>query len=671
MIDVFRIGVNLSMSGNAQQFLGILLKDMLKLNEASVMLKKNFAGLRGAALGITAAFGGIKGLEGIWHIIKASSELNTSLERTKQLGGEFAANIDKTRAQAFATTYAVPTTTASQVVDLQRELATQLQHPSQASALVTAASKVAYAVGNLTGEKPEELIKNMVRTADELGSIFTKGPDGKERVDPDKVMATMKFMGRGLELTTGYLNSREALQMAKQMSLVSKQLTPEAFFAELFEMAVSYGGAKTGTAMTSGAQQLLGGVMPQRVAKADIIAGILKSSEVHHNKGGGGGVTIDPSAAKRLSQMETDPVRWMNEGGRAAVDRYMKITGSTFLVAVMRLFSRQNVQRLFAQGMWNDASFTRAREIWRAIPDPEDQQKMLMKEQLQSNIDAVTASWTTMIQALGDPGVPAAISVMHGLTAVVQEVTRAANDNPRATKLLLELGAGISALAVVVGGIKVADFGLKALSAGLKSLSQVFLGSTLTRGVELLAAGLRKLLGPVSLIYDLLNPTAANKGEDDELKKRGLAHPGTPAPGPRVTPTPSERMHDYGKKLLDYQPAPTFMPMSYQVPAAANRNATLIQEIAYRRGVEDGAGARDVDGYWSATGRRNAGAGGAARGGPVDVRVVEGSVHAHVTNGRDLHNGMVEHLGRALDRPAPGTTNFDGRTSPYATLMGA
>lgn len=55
----------------------------------------------GLVTGALVAFGGASIVKGIWSVIEGHRELNRELERTKQLGGEFAATVPQARAHAF------------------------------------------------------------------------------------------------------------------------------------------------------------------------------------------------------------------------------------------------------------------------------------------------------------------------------------------------------------------------------------------------------------------------------------------------------------------------------------------------------------------------------------------------------------------------------------------
>ena len=148
MIDVYKIGVSLGFQTNGQQVLGLLLRDLGKVHASTDAIHRNIKLVTGAL----ALMGGAAVLRGLWAVVEASRDLNKELERTKQLGGDFAANIANTRAAAFRTTGNVPTSTASENVRLSREIGVTIGKPEAADAMLPEASKAGYVISHFTGE---------------------------------------------------------------------------------------------------------------------------------------------------------------------------------------------------------------------------------------------------------------------------------------------------------------------------------------------------------------------------------------------------------------------------------------------------------------------------------------------------------------------------------------
>jgi hypothetical protein len=464
MLD-YKIAVGIAMSSNGNGVLSELMKGLLGVHVSAKQLEEQLGRVRMAALGAFGVMAGVKAIEGIWKIVEASKELNLQLERTKQLGGDFAASLDATRRAAFATSYAVPTTTAADNVRLARELGTTIGHPGEALSILPDAAKAAAVVSHYTGENAEDIIKNLARVADARGQIYSAGADGQEHVDPARLTAELDAAAKALILGGGFLKSSDLLQAARQAGAAVKGQTPEAFYAAGVEAAIAMGASKLGTAETGLYQQFIGGTMTAKVAENLTSAGLLHLGEWH--KGKGGGIVVNPSALKRLQPMMADPVEYLTSGdGAKAIADYAAKNGIDKMMAIFQMFGRQTVQRLVSEVTSNAPQFKRAREIYGNIPNVADQYSELQAHDLETNIKSLNAAWASFMQALGDAGVPAAITILHGLTDAIHFFTAAVEAHPKTAALLLDVAGALAVLGTVLSGLAVAG----AIRGGLSLL---------------------------------------------------------------------------------------------------------------------------------------------------------------------------------------------------------
>jgi hypothetical protein len=469
LIDAYRIGVAISMSSNGGMVLGELLRSLTGLKVGAKELEEQLGTLKTVALGAFAVFAGVEALKGIGHIIDASRELNKELEKTKQLGGDFAAQIAETRKAAVATAGLVPTTTLAGNVKLQRELGATLGHPEEARDILTAAARTAYVVSHYTGEKEEDIVQNLARVADARGQIYSVGPDGQKHVDAAKLQAEMEAAGKGLILGSGFISSGDLRQMGVTGSSAAKAQTPEAFYTAGVEAAIAMNASRVGTAETGLFAEFIGGTMTKKVAEHLTEAGLLKPGE--WTSGKSGGVVINPSVAARFKPMTEDPIAWLSTGeGGAAVNNYAQKEGISQMAAIFQLFGRQTVQRLVSEAMSNEPQFARARQIAGNIPGMADQYAELQKNDLDTNIKSVTAAWTSFMQALGDAGIPGTISILHTLTDALHYMTVAIEAHPDAARRLMELASALAALVALSGGFAILSAAIGPLAAGLKLL---------------------------------------------------------------------------------------------------------------------------------------------------------------------------------------------------------
>jgi len=465
-IDVYKIGVSLAFQTNGQQVLSLLMRDLARVNTSTDLLNRNIKLVAGSL----SLMGGAAVLKGLWSVIEASKDLNKELERTKQLGGDFAANIANTRSAAFATTLAVPTSFASENVRLSREIGVTIGKPEAADAILSEASKAGYVASHFTGEKQEDIIKNLARVADLRGQIYSQGSDGKEHVDPVKLMAELDAAAKALILGGGFIKSNDLLQFARQGGAAIKGQSPEAFYATGVEAAIAMGASKTGTAETGLFQQMIGGTMTKKIAEHMTEAGLLHDGD--WTSGKSGGVVVKPGVAARFEPMMRDPVAWLTTGeGGAAMKQYAAKNGIDTMMAIFQLFGRQTVQRLVSEITTNAPQFARAREIYGNIPGYGAQYAELQKNSLDTNIIALSSAWKTLAEALGEAGTPAAIIILQDLSGAVRTISAGAAAHPEVAVWLLDVTGALGALAAVGGGITLVAAAIGPIAAGLATLA--------------------------------------------------------------------------------------------------------------------------------------------------------------------------------------------------------
>jgi hypothetical protein len=641
-IDVFNVGVNIAMSTNGPQVIGTLLRDLGGLGRAATAVEKNFAALKVAAVGALGVLAGSAAIKGLWGIVEAGRELNRELERTKQLGGDFAKNIDRTRGIAFQTSFDVPTVTPSQAVRLQRELGGVIGNDVDAGTALPYAARMAHVVSNYTGENEEDVIKNLIKFADIRAKIFTASTDGKEHIDFEKLLPEMEAAAKSLIIGGNYVKSGDLLALAKQAGVPIKGMAGGDTIATLVEMAISQGGSRTGTAITSLMQQLVGGTMTVKTATNMTRAGLLHDEDWYTDHGK---VVVRPSGMNRNADAERDPIAWITGRGKEMIDRYAQQAGISEVAAVYQLFGRQTTQRLVAEGLQVGPQFARAREFFGQVPGMGDQFKELQAKDLDTNITGFKNAWTGLMQALSDAGTAGAISILHGLTDGIHYLTAAAAAHPGAVRILLETAAGFAALVAVGGALAVTAAALSPFAAGIRAVASVAgLGSA---GAALtgVAGGLRALMGAVAAFsvgveggralgglasgFDANHPWAAKLDEWGARQFRGIASGLGLVGKPTDTSLPDSYYASHG--LPNPHPDRTDGKRLNYVPP------------------------------WVQSGPQP----GSTADNPLHVR---GDVA--VTNPGDIERGVTAAQTRQLGRPSTGTTNGDPRMTPDYGLLG-
>lgn len=271
----------MTFASNGSEILAVLLRDLGRVHESVDKLTAKFNVLVGAA----GAVGGGMILKGLWDTVKASEEWNRQLENTKALGGDIAAHFDAFKKRAVEVSTLVPTSTIAGNQKLLNELATQIGADNALTALPEAA-KMQWLLQRDTGEggKGGDII-DAIKTLDVRGQIFSKDASGKETVDIQKFDAELDALYKGYTVTRGLVSMKDFLHMAQQSGLAGKAMDREAFYVVNAELAAAMGAPKVGTAESSLASQMVGGVMPRRVAEEMTRLHLMNSSHAAHLKG--------------------------------------------------------------------------------------------------------------------------------------------------------------------------------------------------------------------------------------------------------------------------------------------------------------------------------------------------------------------------------------------------
>jgi hypothetical protein len=550
LIDVFKVGVRIGMSTNSAQVLSVMLAQLTGVHIAAGKVSGALGTIRTAAAAAGAAFVGWEVGKGIWHAIEGNRELNKELEKTKQLGGDFAAHLGQTRAAAFQTATDVPTSVVADNVRLARELGTTIGKPDAAVEMLPYASKAAHVISHFTGEAEEDIIKNLIRTADARAQIYTVGADGKEHVDVKKLVAELEAASKGLILGAQFIKSNDMLQLARQASTVAKAQSAESFYADGVEAGIAMGMSKEGTALTGLMQQFVGGTMTKKVAEHLTEAGLLKAEDWHSGKSGG--VVVKPAAARRFSPMMENPVDWLTTGeGGTAVKAYAAKEGISNIAAILQLFGRQTVQRLVSEIMSNGPQFARAREIYGNIPSVTAQYDELQAHDLGTNIQSVAAAWKSFMEAFSDAGAPLVIPILHGLTEAIHALMNGAANYPLITEGLIGLTAGIAGLTALGGSLVLLNLCWAPLATGLALLIGVpgiaTAGVAIGSGMSAIAGGLTALalfftgpLGAALLALYIFKPSSTNEGEENTPGYKDRFGNKDPNVSPYIAPAPAK-----------------------------------------------------------------------------------------------------------------------------------
>lgn len=528
MAEAYRIGVAIALASNGQQVLGDLgrhlfglRRDVQETEAAFGRLKQAIIGAAGVAIG-----GGL--LTGFKDVVNSGKELNEELQKTVLLGGKFKDDIDFIRSRAFEISRAVPTVAPSEAVRLMRDVGKQLGDPEQAATIAEHLERAGYVAGRSSGEKAEDVIKNLLKVADTRGQLFSTGPDGREFIDAAKVLPEIDAAVKGIQLGGGFIKSTDLLQMARQGGPAIKGQTVEAFYAAGVEAGIMMGASKTGTAEMSLFQQFIGGTMTAKTAANLTKAGILSSQDWHSDHGH---IVVEPEVAKRFTDMMSDPEKFFGAAdGETKIKAYAEKFGITAAQAVFQLFGRQTTQRLVSDYLTNGPQFERARAIFGDILPADQAYDQLKGNSLDFNAEAYQKAVKGLNEALAGPGIAIAIPVLQGLAGAIRYVGGLAEKYPKITEYVEAFVVALGGLLVLGGAMTLFAVAISAFAPGGAAALAIGMLATPTLGLAAVAAGFiavsTALPNLQSAISDYLDIVRSERSiEPSDAVKARLADP--------------------------------------------------------------------------------------------------------------------------------------------------
>lgn len=554
MIDAFKIGVHLGFSSNGLGLMGLLRGELGKLHGAAKKAEEGFSALKVAAIGATAIVGGAAGLKVLWHMVDAARELNHQLVKIKigaALGDGETANV---RTDAYQMTKEVPGVQVEDAVKVQRELFGTFGDMKDVHDTLKGVLQANVALSRY-GDKDTDVAQVAIRALVMRGHV-TK--DGK--VDPGEFNKELDSLTRSIIASEGMLKPNDYLQSIRQMGPAATAMDPNAFWGMMPAAMVAMGSAKAGTAMSSLFTQVIGHVLAgKRIAVAMQDAGMLKPGSWKVEKGGH--VLMDKDAVVNQTQFAHDPFTYLHdmlERMKGQTDKSGKPVDMVGIIQqIFQLSSRVTSARLINDVSQNWPEFQNEQRRYGRSPDASSAAAEQNKGDLGANVANLDAAWKNFMTALGEPGIPLAIDILHKLTVAVTDMSLWASTHGDTVLVIEKVVGSLSALAIAAGGLAVG------------SAAVAFLALTGPAGwLVLIGAGAVAMAGGLELLHTKIQglmPSWLSPGKDAATGK-----------------TPLEQLHDQGGTGI-WNPLSMFHHESYVPPANANRNVP-INNIIYMDG---------------------------------------------------------------------------------------
>jgi hypothetical protein len=219
--------------------------------------------LKTAAWGAAGIFAGWEAIKGIKHLADDAKELSHQLANIQKLGLT-RAQVAAATSAAFALPGQVPGTVSSGGLQILSNI-NSIVGAEGARKMLEPLAKFGQAMGAQSGDydKANENILKLVRSGDLLGKFVDSAT---RQVDLNKLQSFLDLVAKVSAATHGMVGPQTWLAMAQQGGPALSSMSDEGLMS-MAMAAQAMGGFRSGTAMTSLYQQMIGGKMTQYAAQ--------------------------------------------------------------------------------------------------------------------------------------------------------------------------------------------------------------------------------------------------------------------------------------------------------------------------------------------------------------------------------------------------------------------
>ena len=457
MIDAYKIGVSIAMTNGVSAILGVMQRDVLGLKKAVDFTTEGFNKMKLAAVGFAAVTVGAGMLAGLAELSKASEKYTHQLELMK-IAGMSVGDMNLAISAANSTSSKVMTSTPTQNLQTIGELRSVFGDTKEAIQFLPQMQQLSAVFASITGGTPEKLGYTTMRGVEMMGG--TVNPKTGQ-MDVGRASTMVDLITQAVIASHGKVGPQEWLQFAQQASGVVKKMDPSALILGMMPIIQEMGGFRAGTALTSMNQQIVGGVMPQRVVADWEKFGLIDMSKVTETKTG---VRVGPGGIVGEETWKRNPLEWI-ESVFIPKLHAQGVKDEDISDQIIRLFSRQTSQReaslMATQLVRINKDVAMAQAAATSAPGATE----LISNDPNSVRTKLDSQRDRLITDIGRAITPTVIAAMNGLAKAFRYIAEIVEAHPTATKWILSVAAALGAFLVVAGTIAIGVAAIAAIGA--------------------------------------------------------------------------------------------------------------------------------------------------------------------------------------------------------------
>lgn len=441
MSEAYRVGITISLVNHVSSGLRLISRHLGDTGKSAAQLqatldKIKLLGLGGAAAGAA----GYMGLKAIGEAVKPAMQLEHQIQLMKSNGLD-AAEVARATAEAWKIAGQVQTSSVNDVMASIAELRPVFGDIGEAIKAAGLAARMDAVLENVTGKKGDATGFSAAKALEFRGVAL----------DPKRYAEEANLMTAAIQATVGKVGPADYLQFMRMSKGYGRGLSEDFVYGEGLRAMQELGASKTGNAIAMLEKEFSGGkklTATEHDAMAKV--GFLDAK---------GGIKSSVTAA-----MLADPYKFARDTLLPAMDKagiHGDLATAKFL---SHLTSNSNAMSLLTllvtqgPGIEKDAAIAQqAKGI--------DSFAALVKADPTMQMKALDSSWSNFLTALGQTLIPIVVPALNKTVDALHAVTDWAREHQTAVKVILEVAAGLSTLALVFAVGSVFAIGIAALAA--------------------------------------------------------------------------------------------------------------------------------------------------------------------------------------------------------------
>jgi len=447
-MDVWKIGVSISMANGVSPVLSTIAADLLGLKGNIAEVEKGFSAWGDALKGAGAILAGGELIKGMADLVQHGNEL-VHIQEQLNATGVTQLELATATGRAWETSAKYGLQVADVLADI-KEAQMVFGSTEHAMDFIDPLEKMRVVLNSVTegsGQKARDAVYNMAR-AGEL-----KGLQG-----PDQFLDYFDAMTKAITASGGKVDPSAFMQATQYGKLASKGWDEEFYTRYLPSLIQEMRPSTAGQSLMS-LYQTFGQGRASKAALAEMekIGLIADESKIVRNKTTGEVMKLEPGALQGTELLSKNPYLWAQQVLKPLLETeigHKTAPGDIDALNVLgTLASNRNAAAAIAALTLEEGRLGKDANLIGRSQGLNSADRFLSADPVAVSANFHSA-WTNMLTSFGAPGVQTMLSAMNSIAGVMKSITGLAVAHPDAVKAIGEVSGALSAALIGFGSVK-------------------------------------------------------------------------------------------------------------------------------------------------------------------------------------------------------------------------